>query len=84
MNKKIVEVGITLLLIGLMLVATTVYQELVEEPEFPEDYHMTPQPTAKYELRSRNQTITQVGILLVGLGIGFILGGFSPIWKRKS
>lgn len=82
MNKKLLAIGFVLAIIGTLLLAATVYQELVEEPK-PEDYHMGI-PTAKYKWQSRNQTITQIGMLLVGLGVGSILGGFSPLWKRKS
>lgn len=82
MNKKLIGIGVALLIVGIVFVAGTVYQELVEEPK-PEDYHMGI-PMAKYEWRSRNQTVTQIGILIMGLGVGFILGGFSPLWKRKS
>jgi len=80
MNIKLVAIGIALIIAGIILVGATVYQELVEEPQFPEDYHMTPQPTAKYEWRSRNLTITYLGEVLIPLGLLFIALGLK--WKN--
>lgn len=83
MKTRFVAIGIILIAVGVILVAATVYQELVQEPQWPEDYHMQI-PTAKYEWRSRNQTMTRIGFILTVLGIGIIFGVFSPLWKRKG
>jgi len=80
MNTKLVGIGIALIIAGIILVGATVYQELVEEPQFPEDYHITPQPTAKYEWRSRNLTITYLGEVLIPFGLLFIALGLK--WKN--
>jgi len=76
-NKKLLGIGIALVIVGIVLTATTVYQELVEEPK-PEDYHMAI-PTAKYEWHSRSPEITIVGIALIVCGLGFSLAGAK--WK---
>jgi len=68
-----------MLLAGVGLLALTIYRELVEEPQFPEDYHMTPQPTGKYELRSRNPLVTIIGIASIFLGLFFLMVGVT--WK---
>jgi len=80
MNIKLVAIGIALIIAGIILVGATVYQELVEEPQWPEDYHMTPQPTAKYEWRSRNPTLTGIGAGLIGSAVTLLLVGLT--WRR--
>lgn len=77
MNKKLMGLGIVLAIVGIICVAATVYQELVEEPK-PEDYHMGI-PTARYEWRSRNLAITVAGIGLFVCGLVFGLAGVR--WK---
>jgi len=76
-NKKLIAFGVVLIVVGIVLIAATVYQEIVKEPEGPEDYHMTPQPIAKYEWRSRNMAITVIGIGFIAFGLGFIAVGFG-------
>jgi len=76
-NKKLLGTGIALVIIGVVLVAATVYQEQVAPP--PAMPHMEI-PSAKYEWRSRNQTITEAGIIFDCLGAGVIVGG---LLKRR-
>lgn len=78
MNKKLLGIGISLVIIGIALVATTVYQEQVAPLAVP---HMEI-PTAKYEWRSRNPTITGIGAGLIGSGVVLLLVGLP--WKKKS
>jgi len=77
MNPKLVGIGALLLIVGVVLVGLTVYQELVEEPK-PEDYHMGI-PMAKYRWQTRNSAITVLGFGLLAFGLGFVLVG----WKSK-
>lgn len=71
-------IGALLLLVGVVLVAATVYQELTEEPEFPEDYHMQI-PTEKYEWRSRNIAVTLLGVAIIVFSLAFVI---VELWKR--
>ena len=76
MNKKIIGVGIVLLIAGILALATTLYQEKVEyEPDL-EDYHMGV-PTEKYEWRTRNMAVTSAGAILIVFGVALNLVGLK-------
>ena len=80
MDKKVNGAGIALLIIGIGLLAATLYQEeVVAEPEIP---HMEI-PTGKYEWRTRDMAITSVGAILIAIGVGLNLVGLRII-KRSS
>lgn len=78
MKSKMVLIGLALLIVGALLVVAMVYQELIEEPEFPEDYHMQI-PTGKYEWRSHNITITYTGVGLIVFALSLMIVG---VWRR--
>jgi len=71
-NKNLLGIGIALVIVGVIFVAATVYQEQVAAP--PEVPHMEI-PSAKYEWRSRNPGITWLGIGFITLSAVLILVG---------
>jgi len=55
-------------IVGLALIAATVYQEEIMEPIGPEDYHMKI-PSGRHVYLSRDLPITQMGagIMIIGM-----------------
>jgi len=74
-NKKLLGIGIALVIVGVVLVVATVYQEQVAPPT--EQPHMQPQAPAKYEWHSRNMVATVLGIIFIALALGFITIGLK-------
>ena len=72
-TKKVTLIFLSSLMMisGFILIVSTLYQELVYEPEFPEDYHMQI-PVGRYEWRSRNPILTW-------LGIGCLIASVLPL-----
>ena len=77
-SSKLIIIGFVLLSAGVLMIATTVYQEKVEDappPDeiSPEDYHMGDYPRPKYEWRSRAPVITTIGGILCIAGVAVLV-----------
>lgn len=77
--------GLIVVFIGVLMITSTAYQELVEDvppPEelTPEDYHMGMGPTPKYEWRSRSPVITMIGGILCAVGAVILVVVFVLVY----
>lgn len=81
-RKLILVIGVFLFIVGVVMMMATLYQEEIPmEPEIP---HMEI-PTARFEWRTRNQDVTNVGILFVCVGASLsLLAAFTIVWFTET